>query len=279
MEDDHPGGDGTRERSEKPPIAGKGCRSFAIAGFVAVAMFIGLLFVFSNVLREIVLSLCIGWCSFLIRTIPQITGNLSIAGMALLCSVFALVLGHVFFRWLVAARARNDPNRAPARWKFAWTFCGFLSLLVLFLIGMAAGGIVHQIGWIASSPEPMVESDWERSGYGRYNQQLSLVSGFEMSMHLADSDLTTAAEDFRDAVLRRDFASKGRTMLEDYQVFVILDETDRDKQAGLLSFPRVRPSLKRWSGMLYLEGEPTKIKTESDLQKHLEKYRDRLMPL
>ena len=105
---------------------------------------------------EPAIVLAFGWVLFLQRTVSAISWNWDLLGMSILASIVILVLvqklvGGLFDR---AAAARN----LSYRWSWRWTCSGFVGLLVLFLVGMAVGGIAHQVGWMMSTKEPMIES-------------------------------------------------------------------------------------------------------------------------
>ena len=130
---------------------------------VAVALvFLVLVFVLSSLGPQISEALVFGWMGFLSRTLPRITWNLDLVGMALLCLAGLLGMAHGFLRWLSAqiAAARG----IAWSWPWRWTWCGVAAVAIVFLVGMAVGGIAHQVGWMASSPERWYEP---RTGIGR----------------------------------------------------------------------------------------------------------------
>ncbi len=96
-----------------------------------------------------------GWAFFLARVVPQVTvsptgvltGMLGLAG-------FATGL-HLFLRWLCGAAAHN-PDTPPRRWRLRWTFQLTGLVVVMFAAGIATVGVLHQIGWLVTSPEPLI---------------------------------------------------------------------------------------------------------------------------
>ncbi|MFT4547620.1 MAG: hypothetical protein ACI9UA_000265 [Pseudoalteromonas tetraodonis] len=227
---------------------------------------------------DLIIVLLGGWTSFLARTIPKIGGNLSIAAMTITCSAIALWLGHQFLRWLASAiQQRRAPSENARPWRIQWTLCGYASIWMVFLVGMAAGGILHQLGWIASSPEPMVES--KGNEFRSYIQQRHLMRQFKNSLTLTDSNLEVAIADFRDALASRDLSASGHSQLERYQLFLITAAEDPNEVVGSLIFPRERPSYRSWVGAIEIEGKTDKVKTEEELRQHLETFRDRLIAL
>jgi len=247
-----------------PLFAKLGCATIPIIGFA----FLLFLAMGGGVFLKLAITLLTGWFAFLSRTLPKMEWNLSIAGMALLCSLIALGLGHVFFRSVAVAVDRT--------WRWRWTVCGFAAIGVLFLVGMSAGGIAHQIGWMASSSEELTEKDPSPNGGKSRRRQMSYLWGFRSQYLMSNSDLTQAITDFRMQMI-----SGKRPAIETYHMFVILDETDENKYVGMLSFPRVKDPYRTWVGLLDIEeGRGMhEIYTEEELQDILEKYRDRLRPL
>jgi len=101
-------------------------------------------------------QLAVGWAMFLFRVLPEV----SVRPAAVLEAVLVLAaLGgglHLFMRWLwpqLRTQEQGGSQPWPARWSVS-----ILSLLVLlFLATMATVGIGHQVGWLASSREPLLE--------------------------------------------------------------------------------------------------------------------------
>jgi len=112
-------------------------------------------------LLELPVQLATGWARFLFRVLPEV----SVRPAAVLEAVLVLAaLGgglHLFLRWLWPQLRPQEqrPQPWPARWSVS-----ILSLLVLlFLATMATVGIGHQVGWLASSRAPLLESSF---GFG-----------------------------------------------------------------------------------------------------------------
>lgn len=105
------------------------------------------------------LELALGWLPFLRDVGDEVTVNPAAVGMGALC--LGLFLGGVHWLggWLWPALR---PEGGP--WRGRWT--GGLGGLVVvaFAAGTAAVGVVHQAAWLATSPEPLVESSWGGRG-------------------------------------------------------------------------------------------------------------------
>jgi hypothetical protein len=104
---------------------------------------------------EPLVFLGIGWIGFLARTVPRITWNWDLLGMALLCMAGVLILAHWFLHWLTGQLATW--RGLAGSWRWRWTWCAAFIVGIAFLVGMAVGGIAHQTAWIASSHESWYE--------------------------------------------------------------------------------------------------------------------------
>jgi len=95
-----------------------------------------------------------GWVSFLGRVIPQVRIKWDLVLTAVLYA-FVLILGsHLFLRWMYREIKRHGSGDG-AVWRWRWTLSGAASVLLMFVAGMAAIGVTHQVIWLASSPEPL----------------------------------------------------------------------------------------------------------------------------
>jgi prepilin-type processing-associated H-X9-DG protein len=95
-------------------------------------------------------ALVLGWVIFLARVLPRIRPNP--ASLALGCVtlvLFTLVLHGVGKAWM------RDAATGQSGWKLRWSLAGTGAVLVLFAAGLAGVGIVHQVGWLSTSPEPL----------------------------------------------------------------------------------------------------------------------------
>ena len=124
--------------------------------FVGIAIVVLILPVFLSYRGfTIFTALATGWFSFLQRTVPRLTWNWDLIGLAILSAAIILFIGHKLLSGLSKniAAARGT----QWRWPWKWTWSSLVALLLLFLVGMAVGGTAHQIGWLISSPEPLFE--------------------------------------------------------------------------------------------------------------------------
>ncbi|MDC0936255.1 DUF1559 domain-containing protein [Pirellulales bacterium] len=113
---------------------------------------------------ELVIYLVGGWVLYLRRVAPEVSvdwATLMLSCGALLLFTFGL---HFFLSWLRNAtltspgsepRSPETGKAASSRgWKFRWTASAVAIVLVLFVAGISATGIVHQIAWWASTSTP-----------------------------------------------------------------------------------------------------------------------------
>jgi hypothetical protein len=99
---------------------------------------------------EMNLHLVIGWLLFLHRVLPRITADPTSLAVGLGASVLFAGGLQLAGRWWMGRRAK------PGVWKVRWTLTVMALVVLLFGSGIAVVGIAHQVGWIASSREPLM---------------------------------------------------------------------------------------------------------------------------
>ncbi|MDA0811177.1 MAG: hypothetical protein O3C21_02130 [Verrucomicrobia bacterium] len=260
----------------------RGCGGKAFSFLVlALLAFLALLAVpdLVSVPVELGFWLVAGWIWFLLRTLPEITWNASLVGMGLVCSGLVLWLGHFFLHSLSAgaSKLRLERGASPLPpWRWAWSLRSYIALWVVFLVGMAVVGIAHQLGWMASSPEPLMQSNYRRiTQRGRQSSLLKEVDSYFRNPIAERRGVEDMLEEEL-AELDKNWGKK-RPVSESFHIFLIVDG-DRG-YTGALSFPRVRPPQKQWAGMLLLEGKEQWIHSEAELQQLLADHRAKLVPL
>jgi hypothetical protein len=199
---------------------------------------------------EITGALLAGWFKFLQRTLPRITWNRDLVGMGMLCVAIILFLAHRFLNWITrsvaAARGREW------RWPWKWTWCSFAAVFLLFLVGMAIGGATHQIGWIVSSPEPLLE---RKGGWRFYDE--SYMRQLQLALRLVSQDTNNLAEMRRELWNpTNEYYSQPRNfppVLQTYHLLIIKDETNG--VIGSIVFPRDRQRRDRSGGRISLEDQ------------------------
>ncbi len=112
------------------------------------------------------LELALGWIPFLRDVGGKVTVNPAAVGMSALCLGLFLGGAHWFGGWLWPALR---PDGGP--WRGRWTGALGGLVVVAFAAGTAAVGVVHQVSWLATSPEPLIESSW--GGRGDFETRLA----------------------------------------------------------------------------------------------------------
>jgi prepilin-type N-terminal cleavage/methylation domain-containing protein len=101
-------------------------------------------------------ALLVGWAVYVTETLPRVTVNWP----SLLSALFWVALftagAHRFCRWLYReAGVRASPAGPPRRWRVRWTVTGVLVVMLMFAAGTAAVAVAHQVGFLATSDQPM----------------------------------------------------------------------------------------------------------------------------
>jgi hypothetical protein len=110
------------------------------------------------VLGDVYLTLLVGWAFFLARVVPALHINIEGLLVALVC-LLGLVGGLQSFMQRLMSRRSTLAGAQITRWRFRWTL-GILGLVIMmFVAGISAVGIVHQAGWLAQSPQPIFKRD------------------------------------------------------------------------------------------------------------------------
>jgi hypothetical protein len=100
-------------------------------------------------------SLLTGWIAFLVGVLPQV--EIDGQGVAVCIAATLMLIGilHLLLRWL--HRETRGEAAAPRVWRLRWTAAIVGLLLLSFVAGTTMIGVVHQIGWLATSHEPMFQ--------------------------------------------------------------------------------------------------------------------------
>ena len=128
--------------------AGVGCNVVVV---VFLALMLGALFVI-----EVPIVLGLGWIAFLGRTLPAVTVN---PGGLATGALFALGFGVAAHRWLGWLRGAVAPE--GSRWPARWTAALVGGFVLTFVVAIAAAGIAHQVGWLVSGRDPVLQSTWD----------------------------------------------------------------------------------------------------------------------
>jgi hypothetical protein len=214
--------------------------------------------------------LVLGWMGFLQRTLPRIELNWDLIGMGMICLGGILIISQYFLRWVTASIAvRRGTN---SHWPWRWTWCGAGAIGVLFLVGMAVGGAVHQIGWISNSPEPLLERK------GPY-AALSNLRALEIGMKIASHGMTNHVGmrqllwDEKEEVIG--LSNDSAKILQSAHVLLIAPSNQVE---GWIIFPRDPALMERFGGTISRHDETTRL-TAEQLRENLAILANELRPL
>jgi prepilin-type processing-associated H-X9-DG protein len=128
----------------------KGCGCAAV-GSLFVLAFLG----FALPL-DFLIAVFLGWGFYLGRVGPEIRVTWeSVALAVVLLAIFA-VGSHTFLTWLYTQLQTGE--KTPKPWPRRWSAVVVSLILLMFVSGIAAIGVIHQSGWLLRSKEPLVES-------------------------------------------------------------------------------------------------------------------------
>jgi len=176
------------------------------------------------------LVLAFGWVEFLRRTLSAMSWNWDLVGMGVLASAGILLLAQGLLGGLFDKVAMNRNLRY--RWSWRWTCTGFVGMLLLFLVGMAAGGIAHQVGWLMATNQPMMKV---KRGRWQDVADMRLLDGaiLQMAGEIHMGNLREVRRSLESSV--RDVSST-TPLLQSYQVLLVT--TNGETVTGRLIFPR-----------------------------------------
>lgn len=126
---------------------------------------------------EAVTALLFGWLSFFARVIPQVRVYWPSVILGLTAFVMFTVGLHWFLSQLLSpstTASNNEP--APRRWRFRWTAAAVSMVVVAFAAGISLVGVVHQVGWLANSQEPLIGEALEYSRVGNVRNNLQEIN-------------------------------------------------------------------------------------------------------
>ncbi len=225
-------------------------------------------------LFELPFVLATGWVSFLARIVPKVTWNWDLVGMSIVSAAVILLLAHWFSNWIVknAASARG----VEWRWPWKWTICALMSIGLFFLVGMCVGGIVHQLGWMASSQEP-----WYEAKRGKV-LDISNMKQVDLAIRLALEDADGNIESARRELWKsgNGFFSQSKSsppMMQKYHLLVVNGEDG--KAMGTIIFPRDGQKRVAVGGYYNFNETNGGLISSPKLQELLQKWRPRLIAL
>ncbi|MCK6550977.1 hypothetical protein L6R52_34385 [Myxococcota bacterium] len=130
----------------KKPSIGKGLANVLAFG-VSALLFAGFGAVFVVTAPFHVLF---GWIGYATRVLPAITVGPSALVTSLVTFVALVITAQLF-----AARVRPG-------WPLRWTLTGIGAVVAMFAASIAGAGVLHQLGWMITTREPLIASSWTR---------------------------------------------------------------------------------------------------------------------
>jgi Protein of unknown function (DUF1559) len=148
--------------------------TFKKALAIVVISAVGLLLLGCVLPADLLFHVAAGWAMFLWRVIPEISLSRDGVLTAAFCLVGLSAGLHLFLGWLYremyrqpgksedagngVSPAPSSTDRALRRWPVRWTGILLDLLVLMFIAGISAVGMTHQMTWLVRAPEPLVES-------------------------------------------------------------------------------------------------------------------------
>jgi hypothetical protein len=209
-----------------------------------------------------------GWIAFLKRVLPQITVNWNVIGMAALCMGMIFWGTHYFCSWLyVSVQKAKAADSAIRPWSWRWTGSLLVVICLPFFVGMAVIGTIHQVGWMATSTEPMYVRHFPK--WEIINDMREQSIAFQIAMSDHGTNTSISYDELRTAINE----VTPRSIKEKVQVLTI--EDDKGNPIGLFTFvrdPNLRTNLEflvttESDGLLPPEKFPAMLKKYGDRMK------------
>ncbi len=106
---------------------------------------------------EVPAWLAFGWIAHATRVLPTMAINWGGVTLMIVAILLASVLAHGCATWLWRGLGKETS------WRSRWTFTGMAVVLLMFVAGTAATGVVHQTGWLINSKERLTQDRrWEQ---------------------------------------------------------------------------------------------------------------------
>jgi prepilin-type processing-associated H-X9-DG protein len=147
----------------------------------------------------LIFCLTFGWIWYLRRVLPNMVVRWDLVASTAAYAAVLLVGAHFFLRWL---RSEMTPPGMGRAWKWSWTVGGFLLVLLAFAAGISVVGVVHQTGWLISSPEPLYHRSHASADRIRCQSNLRQI-GQALQMY-ANENGGRLPDDFSTLLLKED---------------------------------------------------------------------------
>ncbi len=163
----------------QPTVAagGSGKRCLIAAGLLVC---VGYVLLGGVYLVAIPFAVMLGWAFYLFRIVPQITFSVDGIVMFAMSLVLFAIGTHIAARWWIGRSGINDD--AP-NWSKRQTARLVALVCLAFVAGIGITGVVHQTGWLVTSPEPMLESSSRAFDRVESLQSLHLMGRAQLDFH------------------------------------------------------------------------------------------------
>lgn len=196
----------------------------------------------AGVYVHLILTLIFGWIEFCSRTLPAIDWNWPMIAL----SVFCLAgIGFGLDRFLKRFSSFVAEKRGKSFiWPTRWTWSVLVAVSIFFAVGMSVGGVLHQVGWMAGSKEPMMVSRARNAGFATMKQ---IDGAVQQALLESKEDYELA----RQSVWS--YLKHPETLQNKYRMFVVIGADG--KVAGRVIFPLNQQEFQQTGGLVYIEGE------------------------
>lgn len=119
--------------------------------------------------------LVFGWAFYLGRVLPRVRPDWSVVATAAICLAGFAWGSHRLLTWLCEQPGEGaglDETAALKRWRAQWTGAIVAVVVVMFAAGVAAVGVTHQVGWLMTSKDPLVEDRGNTGDESMYHLEL-----------------------------------------------------------------------------------------------------------
>lgn len=107
---------------------------------------------------DLAVALLFGWAFYLGRVLLQVEIDGAGLATAAVCLALFGAGSHVFLGWLYRQAGGGADAPGERRWKPRWTASMVVVVVLMFVAGISAAGVVHQAGWLLTAEDSLVQS-------------------------------------------------------------------------------------------------------------------------